>query len=70
MSAAYSPPLIVDTLGAGDTFNAGIIHSLSIGKNLQESLNFACKIAGSKCGMLGYSGLNSFNTTDVGDDKL
>ena len=51
----------MDTLGAGDTFNAGIIHSLSSGYSLQAALNFGCKIAGTKCGMLGYHGLKSFS---------
>lgn len=62
LSGAYSPQQIVDTLGAGDTFNAGLIHCLSIGKNLQDSLSFACKLAGAKCGMSGYNGLKSFST--------
>lgn len=52
----------MDTLGAGDTFNAGLIHSLSIGKTIQESLDFACKLAGTKCGMIGYEGLKLFDT--------
>ena len=60
MSAAYSPPQVLDTLGAGDTFNAGLIHSLSTGNSLEASLKFACKLAGNKCGMLGYNGLKSF----------
>lgn len=59
-SSAYSPSQIVDTLGAGDTFNAGLIHSLSIGRSLQEALNYSCKLAGSKCGMIGYEGLRNF----------
>lgn len=60
-SLAHSPPEVVDTLGAGDTFNAGIIHSLSTGKTLQDAMKYACKLAGYKCGMQGYHGLESFN---------
>lgn len=50
----------MDTLGAGDTFNAGLIYSLSSGKKLDEALSIACKIAETKCGMLGYDGLENF----------
>ncbi len=54
-SPAYSPPQIVDTLGAGDTFNAGIIDGLCRGQNLADTLNHACRVAGIKCGQLGLS---------------
>jgi ketohexokinase len=61
-SAAYSPSEVVDTLGAGDTFNAAVLHCLSNNeRNLQDTLNYACKLAGFKCGVLGYEGLRSFS---------
>ena len=50
----------MDTIGAGDTFNAGLIHSQLSEKTIQESLDYACKLAGTKCGMLGYDGLKVF----------
>lgn len=56
-SAAHSPPQVVDTLGAGDTFNAGVLHYLSSGRSLQDALNYSCKLAGFKCGIHGYEGL-------------
>ncbi|KAI1895855.1 hypothetical protein AGOR_G00111060 [Albula goreensis] len=51
---AFPPEALVDTLGAGDTFNASVIFSLSNGKSLQEALTFGCQVAGRKCGVHGY----------------
>ncbi|XP_027706286.1 ketohexokinase isoform X2 [Vombatus ursinus] len=56
-SDAFPPPRVVDTLGAGDTFNASVIFSLSQGKSMQEALTFGCQIAGKKCGIQGYDGI-------------
>ncbi|XP_041108721.1 ketohexokinase isoform X1 [Polyodon spathula] len=58
-SDAFPPEAIVDTLGAGDTFNASVIFALSNGKNLQEALTFGCQTAGRKCGIQGYDGIVS-----------
>jgi len=54
--AAWNPPRVVDTIAAGDTFNAGIIHAFTSGKTLAEALSYACKLAGRK---VGQSGLNN-----------
>ncbi|XP_071598469.1 ketohexokinase isoform X2 [Heliangelus exortis] len=56
-SDAFPPETVVDTLGAGDTFNAAVIFALSEGKSLQEALTFGCRIAGKKCGIQGFDGL-------------
>ncbi|KAK3563583.1 hypothetical protein QTP86_030941 [Hemibagrus guttatus] len=56
-SDAFPPENLVDTLGAGDTFNAAVIHSLAKGGSLQEALTFGCQIAGKKCGVHGYDGI-------------
>ncbi|XP_003388714.1 PREDICTED: ketohexokinase-like [Amphimedon queenslandica] len=59
-SDAFPPPGgLVDTLGAGDTFNAGVIHKLMRGVPLHEAIVFGCKIAGIKCGREGF-----YNLTD------
>ena len=49
-SPAYPPPQLIDTLGAGDTFNAGIIDALLRGGGLDAALHHACQLAGRKCG--------------------
>ena len=57
-SPAYPPPRMIDTLGAGDTFNAGIIDALVRGEALEAALHHACKLAGRKCGHEGLDFLN------------
>nr|XP_033795551.1 ketohexokinase isoform X2 [Geotrypetes seraphini] len=56
-SDAFPPDVIVDTLGAGDTFNASVIFALSTGKTIKEALTFGCQIAGRKCGVHGFDGI-------------
>uniref|UniRef100_A0A8C1INL1 Ketohexokinase n=1 Tax=Cyprinus carpio TaxID=7962 RepID=A0A8C1INL1_CYPCA len=56
-SDAFPPEKLVDTLGAGDTFNASVIYNLSNGGSLQDALTFGCQIAGKKCGVHGYDGI-------------
>jgi len=56
-SEAYPPNVVIDTIGAGDTFNAALIHSRLNKNNWQDSLTFACKVAGKKCGQYGYDNL-------------
>ncbi|XP_077459562.1 ketohexokinase isoform X1 [Stigmatopora argus] len=53
-SDAFPPERLLDTLGAGDTFNAAVIHRLAGGAPLREALTFGCKVAGAKCGFHGY----------------
>jgi ketohexokinase len=52
-SILYEPALhldrIVDTLGAGDVFNAGLISALSRGQPLESALAGAVALASSKC---------------------
>ncbi|KAK3925854.1 Ketohexokinase [Frankliniella fusca] len=57
-SSAYPPKAVLDTTGAGDTFIAATIFYLSNNKTLFEAIDFGNKIAGAKCGMVGYLGIN------------
>ena len=54
---AFVPDVVVDTLGAGDTFNAVMIDACLKGLPLQESLQYACLLAGRKCGQDGLTDL-------------
>lgn len=56
-SPAFEPPTVVDTVGAGDTFNAGFIDAQCRGLGLEESLVHACRLAGKKCGQIGFDNL-------------
>jgi ketohexokinase len=55
---AVVPIAVVDTLGAGDTFNAGIISACMDGLDTEASLALACHLAGKKCGQSGFDNLN------------
>lgn len=52
---AFLPEFVVDTLGAGDTFNAGLIGHLAEGEALDAALRAACELAGRKCGIRGLN---------------
>ena len=57
---AYPPPSVVDTIGAGDCFNAGLIHALAAGGQIPVALDFACRLAGAKVGRRGFAGLGAW----------
>ncbi|XP_045170827.2 ketohexokinase-like [Mercenaria mercenaria] len=54
-SPAITPEKLVDTLGEGDTFNAGFIYAFSRGKSVAKAVKFGCMVAGHKCGCNGFS---------------
>lgn len=52
--AAFPQERVIDTLGAGDTFNAGLIDSLVRGHSLEDAVREGCRLAGWKCGQEGF----------------
>lgn len=54
---AFSQDKVIDTLGAGDTFNAGLIHSLINHSDLKQALSYACLLAAHKCSQHGFANL-------------
>ncbi|KAG0729493.1 Ketohexokinase [Chionoecetes opilio] len=56
-SSAFPPTCVVDTLGAGDTFNAATIFALAHGSALVDSIRFGCRVAGAKVGVVGWEPL-------------
>lgn len=54
---AVAPGQVIDTLGAGDTFNAAIINGSLAGLDTAVILEQACLLAGRKCAQAGFAGL-------------
>ncbi|ABM61697.1 PfkB family carbohydrate kinase [Halorhodospira halophila] len=54
---AWPPARVVDAVGAGDCFNAGVIDALSRGEAAEPALRWANRLAGAKCGQEGFAGL-------------
>ena len=57
-SPAFSPAPVVETLGAGDAFNAAMIDAWSAGQDMPLCLDAATRLAGHKCAQRGFDGLS------------
>ena len=55
--AALATGPVVDTLGAGNAFNAGVIAGYLDGNDMPGILRQACDLAGRKCMQRGFAGL-------------
>ena len=67
-SRAFPPPRVVDTLGAGDTFNAAVIDGYLRGLALPDLLGRACRVAGLKVGQEGLCDLPLEKLQDQGGE--
>jgi len=64
-SPAFAPPAVVDTLGAGDVFNAACVDGTLRGLSVAATLREACRLAGRKCGRPGLAGLGPLPGTEL-----
>ncbi|HIP52498.1 MAG TPA: ketohexokinase [Chromatiales bacterium] len=56
---AWRPAEVVDTVAAGDVFNAAVIDGLGRGFTMQQTLRHACRLAGESCACEGLDGFIS-----------
>ncbi|MGF1644864.1 MAG: PfkB family carbohydrate kinase [Thiotrichales bacterium] len=54
---AQTPGNAIDTLGAGDTYNAGVIHALVSGRGLRAAIAYGVRLAGRKVTQHGFAHL-------------
>ena len=69
-SPAFPPPVLVDTVGAGDAFNAGFLDGWLRGFTAGGALRHACVVAGAKCGTEGFDQLAACLPTEVAPCRL
>nr|XP_039254010.1 ketohexokinase-like isoform X1 [Styela clava] len=60
MVPAIPPDRVVDTIGAGDSFIAGVIHARSQGHPLDKSVQFGCRVAEKKISNCGFDHMKGF----------
>lgn len=62
---AYKSEMVVDTLGAGDSFMAGFIYATyTLRRSLRDAIEFANRVAGYKITKFGYDHIAELRTND------
>ncbi|MCL6605544.1 MAG: ribokinase [Paenibacillus sp.] len=68
---------VVDTTGAGDSFNAGLAYSLAMGDSLEQSVSFASKVSalavtrfGAQAGMASLEEVTRFGNNITGEGTI
>ncbi|CAG8760964.1 3824_t:CDS:2, partial [Racocetra fulgida] len=56
-ASALQVPIIIDSVGVGDTFVACAIYSLVQGMSPEGCLRFSCELASRKCAQFGFGGM-------------
>ncbi len=56
-SPSFPPASVVDSVGAGDTFNAAFFAALRSAAAPAKAVRVACEVAGAKVGRRGFAGL-------------
>jgi ketohexokinase len=54
---AFEVPRVVDTVGAGDVFNAAVIDALLADGDVRRAMRRGCRLAASKCARIGLENL-------------
>jgi ketohexokinase len=67
---AWQPETLVETLGAGDTFNAAVIDQCVQGASLKQTLEHACYLAGRKVAQEGYASLHYSSDLQANQQRL
>lgn len=66
---AVKPEKVIDTLGAGDTFLAALIHAKHFRLSLIECVKFACKVSSRKISSRGYESVEGMGLTKTLNKK-
>jgi len=70
-SPAFTPDGgVVDTVGAGDTFNGALIGALCSKLALAPALRVACRVAGAKVGRRGFDGLKGVYQEALAEESI
>jgi sugar/nucleoside kinase (ribokinase family) len=73
-TAVFEPAVpverVVDTTGAGDTFNAAVVAALAAGSSVARALADGCAVAGRKVQQAHFEGLGARDFEGLGSAAL